>query len=211
MIGNSLAQRFAVDVAVQAATKLARETFQAWVDDPSLEFGPTDEIGSAQMRSFGHWVSSQEDNNLRKMASGRSWGEVSEAALHVIGELGECFDASYESEKATAAFARVLVWCSRLATSAKLAFSPIMDLGRVLASRPDITPHICMPALAQALLDKNAPIEVYVAALGLCIAKGVDDVEVLHELKVKVAELFVHFVNHEGETLDREITTGEGT
>ena len=182
------------DTAVLLAAGLARDTFESFaghrLTDPPLSH-PVDAMQVALMRwqrdRFGLQV---ETHDLRM-------------ALGVIEEMGETFDANKpnDAEMAIDGLGDVMVFASQLATANRLAIAPILDLARLFTHRSDIVPLRAAAVLAQVVLKGSQKIRGMddrvlfqlrlTGALAMCIAKSLDDVELIHDVAVKAAEVFV--------------------
>jgi hypothetical protein len=115
-------------------------------------------------------------------------------ALGIIEELGETFEAE-DGEHALDGLGDVCVYASQLCTNNRLAIGPILDLARVLQARQEVQPLLAVGKLAHVVLkhaqnirgkgDRNVYRIGLVECIALCIAKAIDDCEVMHELQIK--------------------------
>lgn len=114
-------------------------------------------------------------------------------ALGIIEEVGETFEAE-EAGDAIDGLGDVCVYSSQLCTNNRLALGPILDLARVFQARGEVQPLLGVGKLAHCVLKHAQKIrgqanqEVYrlklVETIALCVAKALDDCEIMHELKV---------------------------
>jgi hypothetical protein len=123
-------------------------------------------------------------------------------ALGVIEELGETFDADANTENALDGLGDVIVFASQLATANRLAIGPIIDLGRVYSSHGvAIIPLRSAAMLAQTvrqgaqrvrgLGDRQQYRSRLVRSLAACIAKAIDDVEIVHGISIDARKIFL--------------------
>lgn len=117
-------------------------------------------------------------------------------ALSVISQLGIVF-AEQDVELAIEALGVMLVEIGLICTENLLSISPVIDLALVLMGRQEVQPLRAASTLAsvewQALeLSLNG---VYrkrlVDALAMCIAKGLDDLRIQHDVDIRPAELYL--------------------
>lgn len=113
-------------------------------------------------------------------------------ALEVIADLGRVFDAE-DTEPAIEALGRLLVHASLLAGCERMAIAPVILLGRELTRDSSVSNELPLrPAamLAWAALGRSHDDAAIVRGLAMAIAKAIDDVEIVHELKIDPLELF---------------------
>lgn len=114
-------------------------------------------------------------------------------ALGVIEHIGGAFETE-DAEAAVEHLGKAMVCAASYAYTHGLAFAPILKLARVLTRRDDVQP--VHGAGRIAALERAEPIRVakqvhVVEALGLCIAKGIDDCEILHGLTIEPHGVFL--------------------
>lgn len=168
-------------VLIAAALAQSLERFDAFaaMDSPEL---PADATDAMQVRLYRWQVSRfglQSDERF---------------ALGIIEELGETFEAE-DGEHALDGLGDVCVYAAQLCTNNRLALGPILDLARVFQARQEVQPLLGVGKLAHAVLKHAQNIrgkgnrEVYrlslVECVALCVAKAIDDCEVMHSLEIK--------------------------
>lgn len=117
-------------------------------------------------------------------------------ALSAIARLGVAFAAD-DPVRAVEALGAMLINCAVIARWLQLSIVPIIELGRRMTSLGQAQPGRAMGELAAAAIaidDDVLPpadqLERMTGALALAVAKGLDDVELQHELKIEPLELF---------------------
>ncbi len=186
------------DPAVLAAVTMAREMFDRWC---ALAVPPSESAIDLMQLELMKW------QNV-------NFGPQPDAmmALGMIEEMGETFDANTpdKTEEALDGLGDVCVYASQLATNNRLAIGPILDLARAFTCRSGLIPLRAAPILAQVVLKGAqkirglADVGTYrtrlVGAMAMCIAKAIDDVEMLHDITVSAGGVFVQVG---GEVLQR--------
>jgi hypothetical protein len=111
-------------------------------------------------------------------------------ALGVIEYVGGSFETE-DAEHAVECLGKAMACAACYAYQHGLAFSPILDLARALTRRDDVQPVHGVTRLAALERADDVRPERVVAALGLCIAKGIDDCEILHGLTIEPHGVFL--------------------
>lgn len=185
-----LAAMFDKDPAVLAAHKLARERFEAWAANDASDPPPPDPIDAIQI-ALMRW----ERDRFGIQGSERH-------ALGIIEETVETFlaDDPTKTEEALDGLGDTCVYSAQLCTGNRLALAPILDLARVFTRRQH---HgmIAHGVLAQVVLKGAQKIRGLddvdryrvrlVGAIAMCIAKAIDDVELMHDIAVKPGEVLL--------------------
>jgi hypothetical protein len=111
-------------------------------------------------------------------------------ALGVIEYVGGTFETE-DAEHAVEHLGKAMVCAAGYAYLHGLAIAPILDLARALTRRDDVQPVHGVTRLAA--LERQDLVESHhvVAALGLCIAKGIDDCEIVHGLTIEPHGVFL--------------------
>lgn len=182
---TQLAAIFDNDPLVAAALSLAREKFESWAGHNLGDPPPPDPVDAIQIELM-RWQRSR-------------FGDAPDAfmALGMIEEMTETFlaNTANQTNDALDGLGDVQVYAAQLATSNRLAVMPIIDLARVFTKKTGMIPMHGPGLLAQVVLKRAQKIrgldddERYrkrlVGSMALCIAKAIDDVEIMHDLKVK--------------------------
>lgn len=185
-----LAAIFDSDPAVLAAHALARQRFEEWAANGADDPPPPNATDALQIQLM-RWER-------------RMFGNVPSVmhALGVIEEMTETFlaDMPNSAEGALDGLGDTCVYAAQLCTGNRLALGPVLDLARVFTSRSGLKLLTAPGVLAQVVLkgaqkirgldDENRFRTRLVGALAMCIAKAIDDVEVMHDVRVRVAEVF---------------------
>lgn len=188
---SQLGAIFDNDAATAAALKLARERFESWATNDVGDPLPPDPVDAIQIQLF-RWQRER-------------FGLYPDAfmALGVIEEMSETFLAGTPSKTGEAldGLGDVQVYAAQIATANRLAIGPIIDLARVFTTRTGLIPLTAPGVLAQVVLkhaqkirgldDHERYIKRLVGALALCIAKAIDDVEIMHDVVAKPAEVLL--------------------
>jgi hypothetical protein len=126
----------------------------------------------------------------RLWAAGPLGDGTEELALGVIEYVGGTFETE-DAEHAVECLGKAMVCAAGYAYQRGLAFAPILDLARALTRRDDVQPVHGVTRLAA--LERQDLVESHhvVAALGLCIAKGIDDCEIVHGLTIEPHGVFL--------------------
>lgn len=115
-------------------------------------------------------------------------------ALDMITHLGVTF-LSEDGEQAVLALCSVIGDGAVLAAHDRLAIEPILDLARAFVTRQDVQPHRGVSLLARAVRTGHGRLHVQlVEAIAMCVAKGLDDCEIQHEITVDVRKLHVNML-----------------
>jgi hypothetical protein len=126
----------------------------------------------------------------RLWAAGPLGDGTEQLALGVIEFIGGSFETE-DAEHAVECLGKAMVCAAGYAYQRGLALSPILDLARALTRRDDVQPVHGVTRLAA--LERQDLVESHhvVAALGLCIAKGTDDCEIVHGLTIEPHGVFL--------------------
>jgi hypothetical protein len=126
----------------------------------------------------------------RLWAAGPLGDGTEQLALGVIEYIGGSFETE-DAEHAVECLGKAMVCAAGYAYQHGLALAPILDLARALTRRDDVQPVHGVTRLAA--LERQDLVESHhvVAALGLCIAKGTDDCEIVHGLTIEPHGVFL--------------------
>jgi len=116
--------------------------------------------------------------------------DTSDAALAVIEHLGQTFEGD-DPERAVEALGKVMCFASILAYIHGMSIAPILELAREFTRRPDVIPLAAMGRLAAVVRMAVSHETDIVEALALCIAKGIDDCEMLHGLRIDPSGVYL--------------------
>ena len=106
-----------------------------------------------------------------------------------------------DADHAVECLGKAMVCAAGYAYHHGLALAPILDLARALTRRDDVQPVHGVTRLAALERSDDVRPERVVAALGLCIAKGIDDCEIVHGLTIEPHGVFL--------TIGREMLAAE--
>lgn len=123
-----------------------------------------------------------------------------ELALKMIERLGVIFDDALDAERAVEAFGQMMCIAARLVDQRGMSIEPIITLAIALRNRSEVQPMRAPAALALAVTTHGHAWRTHgllVEAVALCIAKGLDDCETLHELRIDPVGVFVTVANEE--------------
>jgi hypothetical protein len=190
---TQLAAIFDDDPSVIAAHKLARDAFEAMATNHPSDPQPTDPIDAIQL-ALMRWQRAKFGDQIDERM-----------ALGIIEEMAETFlsDAPPLAEQALDGLGDVCVYAAQLCTSNRLALSPLLDLARMLTRRQNTAKllPVAYGVLAQTVLKGSQKIRGLddvqrfrlrlIGSLALCIAKAIDDVEIMHDVKVRAGEVLL--------------------
>lgn len=118
------------------------------------------------------------------------------SSLAVIDEIGAAFDAGDDPETAVCALGRALCEAAVLLWRHRLALTPVLELARIYGSEGEPAKGPSMLARVSrrwryTLTEQAERDEKMVQALALTIAGGIDSCELIHDLTIDLAGLFV--------------------
>lgn len=116
-------------------------------------------------------------------------------ALSMIEFLGETFAAGDDPERAVVALGRLEIQSARLAALWRMTIEPVLELARLFQRRQEVQPLRAPAVLARAVHRAGYSRgdgwrDLIVEGIALCVAKGLDDCEVLHNLEIDPVALF---------------------
>lgn len=188
---SQMAAMFDEDPAVIAAHALARERFEAMATNDVSDPQPDDPIDAIQLALMRWQRAHFGDQSSERMALG------------IIEEMVETFaaDTANTTEGALDGLGDTCVFSSQLCTNNRLALGPVLDLARVFTMRQGAKLIMAHGVLAQVILkgaqkirgldDENRYRLRLVGAIAMCIAKAIDDVEIMHDLAVKPRDVLL--------------------
>lgn len=185
-----LAAVFDADPAVIAAHKLSRDRFEAMAANDATDPDPDDPIDAIQL-ALMRW---------ERKRFGLVIGE--HHTLGIIEEMAETFlaDTANSAEGALDGLGDTCVYAAQLCTGNRLAIGPILDLARLFTAR-QMRLLVASGVLAQVVLkgaqkirgldDENRYRLRLVGAIAMCIAKAIEDVEMMHDIAVRPADVLL--------------------
>lgn len=181
----------------EVSDRESRAQWSAKVAEPE----PCDKPGSDSRRLF---------QLQHRMAQRVMPYDLVRQALLLIGRLGDTFEEQ-DPERAVEALGLVLVHASIIALIEHLAIGPIIDLGIALRRTDTAEPLRAAAMVARAVMRGRTPESArspdedrmaLVEALGMAIAKGMDDCEIAHEVEIRDPRELL-------ERIAREVAIGE--
>lgn len=126
-------------------------------------------------------------------------------ALGIVEELAETFDADEDAEEAVDGLGDICVYAAQICTLNRMAFRNVLELAELYCvsahDRAGISPIVAAGQLAHVVGKHEqktrglAPIVTYGPALAdaiaLVIAKAIEDVAMVHNLRIRAAGVFV--------------------